>query len=105
MNTSTCTARYRRPHEELSRLVETVLAGEVVRDRPTAERLVRFLGAVTSLHERHVIDQSGRCTMCWSPPRWLQPWPRRRVCARSTQRSTSTSRSRLVLWGSQARDP
>jgi hypothetical protein len=46
---------YQLVDKELSRLLEIVLAGEVVGDRAIAERIVRFLGAVISLHERHIV--------------------------------------------------
>jgi len=66
---------------ELSELLDTVLAGEVA-DRATAERLVRSVGALVYLHERHPIDAQGRCGQCWrAPRRWRRPWPKRSTCS------------------------
>lgn len=64
--------------KELSSLLEMVLAGEVIADRAIAERLVRFLGAAITLHERHEIDRYGRCARCPAP--W-RPWRRPRLCS------------------------
>ena len=72
---------YRLLDEELSSLLEIVLAGEVIADRAIAERLVRFLGAVISLHERHVVDRYGRCGRCAARSRWCQPWRRPHSCS------------------------
>ncbi|MGI9001140.1 MAG: hypothetical protein ACR2GH_05690 [Pseudonocardia sp.] len=47
--------------DELSELLDTVLAGEVVSDRAVAERLVRSVGALAHLHGRHRLDAHGRC--------------------------------------------
>ncbi len=55
--------------QELVELLDTVLAGEVVADRDVAERLVRSIGALVHLHQRHRLDTHGRCTVCW-PRRW-----------------------------------
>lgn len=73
--------RYRLLDEELSSLLEIVLAGEVVGDRAIAERLVRFLGAATSLHRRHEVDRHGRCVRCAAPRRWWWSWRRPRSCS------------------------
>lgn len=70
--------RYRLLSKELSSLLEIVLAGEVIEDRAIAERLVRFLGASISLHERHEVDRYGRCTRCAAP--W-RPWRREHSCS------------------------
>jgi hypothetical protein len=65
----------------LSELQDQLLTGEVVSDRTTIERLIRVVGAVLLLHDRHRIDQSGRCSICWPTPRtWWRPWPKRSVC-------------------------
>jgi len=72
--------RYRLLDEELSSLLEVVLAGEVVGDRAVAERLVRFLGAAISLNERHVVDRYGRCGRCVARHRW-RPWRRAHLCS------------------------
>lgn len=64
---------------ELTHLLDVVLAGDVIEDRETAERLVRTLGALVHLHGKHPIDAHGRCTSCRPPGvRWW-PW-RRAVC-------------------------
>jgi hypothetical protein len=67
--------------KELSGLLETMLAGEVVQDRAIVERLVRFLGAAVSLHERHDVDRRGRCMRCGPRRRWWRPWHRRHSCS------------------------
>lgn len=67
--------------DELSGLLYTVLAGEVVADRDGAERLARALGALVYLHGRHRLDARGWCRVCWPVPRrWWRPWPRRPTC-------------------------
>ena len=68
--------------QELTSLLDTILAGEAVSDRATAERLVRALGALSHVHQRHVIDAYGRCQVCWGIGRrsW-RPWPRRTECS------------------------
>lgn len=73
--------RYRLLDEELSSLLEIVLAGEVIGDRAVAERLVRFLGAAISLNERHVVDRHGRCGRCAARHRWRRPWRRLHLCS------------------------
>jgi hypothetical protein len=60
--------------QELAELLDTVLAGEVVTDRDIAERLVRSLGALVQLHQRHRPDTRARCAVC---DRWW-PWPPKR---------------------------
>jgi hypothetical protein len=65
---------------ELSALLDQLLTGEVMPDR-TAERLVRSVGALLRLHDRHWIDRHGRCAICWPIPRkWWRPWPKRSLC-------------------------
>lgn len=82
MTYSVHATRYRVFNDELSDLLDTVLAGETIADRATAERLVRSLGAIAYLHERHPIDARGRCAACWTVPRrWWRPWPRRSTCS------------------------
>ncbi len=49
--------------QELASLLDTVLAGEAVPDRATAERLVRVLGAISHVHQRHIVDGHGRCEL------------------------------------------
>jgi hypothetical protein len=48
----------------LSELRNELLTGEVVSDRATVERLIRSVGALLRLHDRHRIDWHGRCTVC-----------------------------------------
>jgi hypothetical protein len=48
----------------LSELRNELLTGEVVSDRATVERLIRSVGALLRLHDRHRIDRHGRCTVC-----------------------------------------
>ncbi len=81
MSRSVCVAVYRVFGNELSELLDTVLAGEVVSDRDTAERLVRSVGALVDLHNLHRIDRRGRCGLCWPVQRrWWWPWSRRSTC-------------------------
>lgn len=67
---------------ELAELLNAVLAGDLVTDRATVERqVVPSLGALVSLHQRHRVDERGRCSICWQLPRaWWWPWPRRSTC-------------------------
>lgn len=67
--------------QELSSLLEIVLAGEVIADRAIAERLVRFLGATISLREQHEVDRYGRCGRCAARRRLYQPWRRSHSCS------------------------
>lgn len=81
MSRSAYVAVHRVFGNELSELLDTVLGGEVVSDRDTAERLVRSVGALVDLHARHRIDRQGRCGVCWPVPRsWWWPWRRRSTC-------------------------
>lgn len=81
MSSSVHATRHRMFHDELSDVLDIVLTGEVIDDRATAERVVRSLGVVVDLHQRHSIDARGRCRVCWPvPPRWWYPWPRRSTC-------------------------
>jgi hypothetical protein len=48
---------YKAYGRELSELLDLLLAGEVVSDRAVAERLVRFVGALLRLHDRHRLDR------------------------------------------------
>jgi hypothetical protein len=68
--------------QELSELLDLVLAGDVVSDQATVERrLVRSIGALVWLHQWHQVDEQGRCSVCWPLPRtWWRPWPRRSIC-------------------------
>ena len=66
---------------ELAELLDLLLTGEAVSDRATVERLVRFVGALLRLHDRHRLDQHGRCAICWPIPRpWWRPWPKQSIC-------------------------
>lgn len=71
---------YKVFERELSELLDTVLAGEVVTDRATAERLIRSVGALVRVHGQHPIDAHGRCCSCRPPRRWWWPWRRRSIC-------------------------
>jgi hypothetical protein len=51
------------------RLVDAELAylddlGLLVSDRDAAERLLRLIGALAALTERHGFDERGRCRLC-----------------------------------------
>jgi hypothetical protein len=61
--------------EDLTDLRDLAL---VVDERETAERLLRIIGALAALSERHAVDRRGRCAMC-RPARRLLP-RRRRDC-------------------------
>lgn len=75
------TTLYKAHGRELSELLDELLAGEVVSDRVTAERLVRAVGTLQRLHDRHWLDRHGRCTVCWPIPRtWWRPWLKRSIC-------------------------
>ncbi len=68
--------------QELTSLLDIVLAGDAVPDRATAERLVRALGAISHVHQRHIVDSHSRCQLCWSiDRRWWRSWPRRTECS------------------------
>lgn len=53
---------------ELSQPQDQLLTGEVVSERATVERLVRVVGALLLLHNRHRLDRHGRCSICWPIP-------------------------------------
>ncbi|MBV9315712.1 MAG: hypothetical protein JO100_18710 [Pseudonocardia sp.] len=75
------TALYAAQGRELAELLELVLTGSFVSDPATAERqIVRSLGALAQLHQRHRIDEHGRCSICRSAPRAWWPWPQRGEC-------------------------
>lgn len=81
MSLSVHVTLYKAHGRELAVLLDELLAGEVVSDRATAERLVRSVGALQRLHDRHQLDQQGRCAVCWPiPPTWWRPWPKRSIC-------------------------
>lgn len=80
MNTLSQTERSDLIRQDLAALLETVLTGAIGDDRETAERFVRFLGAVVSLYERHAVDRHGRCGLCRSADHWWQ-WRRRQPCS------------------------
>jgi hypothetical protein len=74
------TTLYKAYGRELTELLEQVLAGDLVADRAAGERLVRSLGALVRLQERHRVDEHGRCSTCRSAPRAWWPWPKRVPC-------------------------
>lgn len=81
MSPSVHATLYQAHKRELSQLLDLLLAGEVVSDRATAERLVKVVGAVQRVHDRHRIDARGRCAVCWPIRRtWRRPWPKRSIC-------------------------
>ena len=72
---------YKAHARELSELLDLLLAGEVVSDPAVAEHLVRVVGALLRVHDRHWLDRHGRCAVCWPIPRaWWRPWPKRSIC-------------------------
>jgi hypothetical protein len=81
MSPSVHATLYQVHGHELAELLDLLLAGEVVTDRTTAERLIRTVGALLRLHGWHQPDNHGHCGLCWTPPRhpW-RPWPTRSAC-------------------------
>lgn len=71
---------------ELDALLELVLAGDLVSDRAVVERrVVRAVGALVWLQQRHRVDDRGQCSICWTRPHaWWWPWPRRSFCTVQT---------------------
>lgn len=67
---------------ELAELLDAVLAGDLVSDRAAVERqVVRSVGALVQLQQRHRVDERGRCSTCRSVPRkWWRPWLKRTTC-------------------------
>ena len=73
---------------ELSTLLDAVLAGDLVNDRVTVDdrvaverQVVRAVGALVELQQRHTVDEHGRCSICRAAPRaWWWPWPKRTAC-------------------------
>ena len=70
---------------ELTGLLDEIAAGDlpaVVMDQATAERwLMRLIGVLVSLQQRHQVDSRGRCLICRAVPRaWWWPWPKRSTC-------------------------
>ncbi|MGH3776481.1 MAG: hypothetical protein ACRDRR_12255 [Pseudonocardiaceae bacterium] len=68
--------------KEIARLLDQVLASDLVSDRAAVERqVVRVVGVLVRLHQSHQVDEQGRCSICWPVPRtWWRPWPRRSAC-------------------------
>ena len=68
---------------ELAELLDHVLAGDLASsDRVVVERqIVRVLGALMWLQQRHRVNEHGNCPTCRSPHRaWWRPWPQRTTC-------------------------
>jgi hypothetical protein len=66
---------------ELAELLERVLAGDLATNWVSVERrVVRALGALVPLQQRHKVDEHGRCSICRSVPRAWWPWPKRTTC-------------------------
>ena len=86
---------------ELTRLLDEIVAGDpaVALDQATAERwLVRLIGMLMLLQQRHRVDGRGRCVICWAIPRaWWRPWPRRSTCTVHTALSLYLRQPELVL--------
>lgn len=87
---------------ELTWLLDEIVAGDlpaVVLDRATAERwLVRLIGVLMLLQERHRVDGRGRCVICWAVPRtWWWPWLRRSTCTVHTALSLYLRQPEFVL--------
>ncbi len=81
MNLSVHATLYKAHRRELTELRYQLLAGEVVPDQAVTERLVRVVGALLRVHDRHQLDPCGRCAVCWPIPRtWWWPWPKQSIC-------------------------
>ena len=67
--------------QELAKLLDAVLAGDLVTDWASVERrVVRALGALMRLQRCHRVDRRGRCPICRATLRWWWPWPKRVSC-------------------------
>ncbi|MGH3973464.1 MAG: hypothetical protein ACRDS9_09070 [Pseudonocardiaceae bacterium] len=65
----------------LAELLDAVLAGDLVTDWASVERrVVRALGVLVRLQQRHKVDEHGRCSICRSVPRAWWRWPKRATC-------------------------
>lgn len=81
-------AIYRAHGRKLTELLDAVLAGDLVNDqvmtdeRVAVERqVVRVVGALVWLQQRHRVDERGRCSICRAVSRaWWRPWPKRTTC-------------------------
>ncbi|MDQ2708394.1 MAG: hypothetical protein M3Z25_12455 [Actinomycetota bacterium] len=67
---------------ELAELLDAVLDGDLVSECAAVERqVVRSVGALVQLQQRHRVDERGRCSTCRSASRkWWRLWPRRSTC-------------------------
>lgn len=68
---------------ELAELLDAVLAGDLVTDHAAIieRRVVRSLGALVWLQQRHRVDKRGRCSICRPARRaWWRLWPQRTTC-------------------------
>jgi hypothetical protein len=80
-----CAVNPRALHElygqELAELLDTVLAGDLVTDWASIERrVVRALGALVRLQQRHKVAEHSRCSICRSVPRGWWLWPKHTTC-------------------------
>lgn len=82
MNQSTYVKHHEAYGQELSEVLDLLLASKAVTDWAAVERrLVRSVAALVSLHDLHRLDERGRCSVCWTVPRrWWRPWPTRSTC-------------------------
>ena len=61
---------------ELASLAERIGTGDRVLDQTAAEKMLRVLGAMASLHDTHRIDGRGRCLGCHPKGRFWQRSPK-----------------------------
>ncbi|MGH3974242.1 MAG: hypothetical protein ACRDS9_13090 [Pseudonocardiaceae bacterium] len=82
MNEPTSAALHEVYGEELTELLDLLLASTAVTDWAEVERrLVRSVAALIRLHDLHRLDERGRCSVCWPVSRhWWRPWPKRSTC-------------------------
>jgi hypothetical protein len=71
----------------LVELLDAVLAGDLVNDRVAVDdrvalerQVVRVVGALVRLQQRHTVDEHGHCSICRIPPRGWRRWPKRTTC-------------------------
>lgn len=80
-------AVYQAHRRELAELLNAVLAGDLVNDQVTVDervaverQVVRAVGALVRLQQRHEVDAQGRCSICRTSPRGWRRWPKRTTC-------------------------
>lgn len=74
-------------YREHGGVLDAVLAGDLVNDRVAVDnrvalerQVVRAVGALVRLQQRHAVDAHGRCSICRIPPRGWRRWPKRTTC-------------------------